>query len=220
MGALNAQSATTTPQITMGFPVIRKALPNASRCRRKRRSPRGHPEDFKPEQPGVNERAELAMTSRLWGAVGGNQARFADQRSGLGAGDAKAGSFEIRPCLLRAILANRADIEPITLGEGLGYAGFDRGAKPGKMVSAVAISAAKAIAESALIMTVPCHGPFGPSFRWMDVYPAQVSGRLRRLAKMVSSGPSFVSSPREGRNITGSPGRRFDPGTGSSADPK
>src|SRR5881394_166299 len=37
------------------------------------------------------------------------------------------------------------------------------GAKPGKMVNAVAMNAAKAIAESALIMTVPCHGPFGPS---------------------------------------------------------
>src|SRR3954453_13241154 len=50
------------------------------------------------------------------------------------------------------------------------------GAKPGKMVNAVAMNAAKAIAESALIMTVPCHGPFGPSFRWMVVYPPQVSG--------------------------------------------
>src|SRR5260370_40535941 len=34
------------------------------------------------------------------------------------------------------------------------------GAKPGRMVSAVATSAATAMAESALIMTVPCHWAF------------------------------------------------------------
>src|SRR5882757_5224098 len=50
--------------------------------------------------------------ARLWGAVGGNQARFADHGlgSGLGAGDAEAGSFKIRPGLLRTILANRANV--------------------------------------------------------------------------------------------------------------
>src|ERR1700716_4159434 len=36
------------------------------------------------------------------------------------------------------------------------------GAKPGRTVSAAATNAAIAIAESALIMTVPCHGPLRP----------------------------------------------------------
>src|SRR5882724_6418301 len=36
------------------------------------------------------------------------------------------------------------------------------GAKPGRTLSAVAISAAIAIAETALIMTVPCPGPLRP----------------------------------------------------------
>ena len=39
------------------------------------------------------------------------------------------------------------------------------GAKPGRTVSAAAINAAMATAERALIMTVPCHWAFGPSFR-------------------------------------------------------
>src|SRR3982750_3023873 len=36
------------------------------------------------------------------------------------------------------------------------------GAKPGKTVSAAAINPAAAIAENALIMTVPCRGPWRP----------------------------------------------------------
>src|SRR5258705_4559200 len=36
------------------------------------------------------------------------------------------------------------------------------GANPGRMVSAAAMNAAMAIAERALIMTVPCHGPLRP----------------------------------------------------------
>ena len=35
----------------------------------------------------------------------------------LGAGDAEAGSFEIRPGLLRAVPADRADVQPVALGE-------------------------------------------------------------------------------------------------------
>src|SRR5438132_1625744 len=40
------------------------------------------------------------------------------------------------------------------------------GAKPGNTVSAAAMNAATAIAEKALIMTVPCHGPLRPVVRW------------------------------------------------------
>src|SRR4051812_44261827 len=76
--------------------------------------------------PVCDETSQITMgfkPVRLWGAVGGNQARFAD-RGGLGAGQAQAGCLKIRPGLLRAVLAYRADVEPVSLGEGLGYAGF------------------------------------------------------------------------------------------------
>src|SRR5476651_1911353 len=41
------------------------------------------------------------------------------------------------------------------------------GAKPGRTVSAAATNAAIAMAESALIMTVPCHWAFWPVVRWL-----------------------------------------------------
>ena len=145
--------------------------------------------------------------SRLWGAVGGNQARFADDGRRVDLAPAtrrqEASKFG-HACCEQSLPTGRISRRS-PLARAWGTLASTVGAKPGKMVNAVAMSAAKAIAESALIMTVPCHGPFGPSFRWMDVYPPQVSGRLRRALKMVSSGPSFVSSPRGGRNIAGSP---------------
>jgi hypothetical protein len=67
----------------------------------------------------------------LWRAVGRDQAGFADGR-GLGPRDAQAGGFEMRPGLLRAIAAYRADVQPITLGEGVRHAGFDLGRKSRK----------------------------------------------------------------------------------------
>src|ERR1700692_3289828 len=67
----------------------------------------------------------------LWGAISGNQTRFADRRR-LGAGNAQAGSFEIRPGLLRAVAAYRTNVEPVTLGEGLGCAGFNLRGEAGK----------------------------------------------------------------------------------------
>src|ERR1700733_633770 len=60
----------------------------------------------------------------LWRAVGGHQAGFPD-RGVLGAGDAQAGSFEIRPGLLRTTRTDRMDIQPVTLGEGVRHAGFN-----------------------------------------------------------------------------------------------
>lgn len=38
----------------------------------------------------------------------------------------------MRPGLLGAIAAYRADVQPITLGEGVWHAGFDLGSKSGK----------------------------------------------------------------------------------------
>src|ERR1700739_248880 len=45
------------------------------------------------------------------------------------------------------------------------------GAKPGKTARAAATNAATVTAERALIMTVPCHWAFGPSFRWLTDTP-------------------------------------------------
>ncbi len=47
-------------------------------------------------------------------------------------GGAQAGGLEIRPGLLRAVAADRADIEPVSLGKRLRHAGFDLGGKTGK----------------------------------------------------------------------------------------
>ena len=106
------------------------SIATAIRC-----SPFAHPESMrpsggiprasKPEQPGSTK-----SVGRLWRAVGGHQTGFADH--GLGAGDAQAGSLEIRPGLLRAVAADGADIEPVALGEGYRHAGFDLRGKAGK----------------------------------------------------------------------------------------
>jgi hypothetical protein len=69
-------------------------------------------------------------TVLLRGAVGGHEAGFPDYR--LGAGGAEAGGLEIRPGLLRAILADGADIQSVALGKGLRNAGFDLGGKAGQ----------------------------------------------------------------------------------------
>src|ERR1700751_4857282 len=58
----------------------------------------------------------------LWRAVRGYQTGLADHA--LGPGGAEAGSFEIGPCLLRAIPADRANVQPVTLGKGVRHAGF------------------------------------------------------------------------------------------------
>ena len=49
-----------------------------------------------------------------------------------GGGGAQARGLEIRPGLLRAITANRMDIEPVALGERLGGGGFDLGGEAGQ----------------------------------------------------------------------------------------
>ena len=38
----------------------------------------------------------------------------------------------MRPGLLRAVTADRADVEPVALGEGVWNAGFDFGSESGK----------------------------------------------------------------------------------------
>src|SRR3954470_13281353 len=63
------------------------------------------------------------------------------------------------------------------------------GAKPGRIVRPVAMSAAMATAESALIMTVPCHGPPTARYfvgwtsnqvRFRDVFSVRENGFVGR----------------------------------------
>src|SRR5215831_4761732 len=63
-------------------------------------------------------------------AVGAHQPRLADRA--LAAGGAQAGRLEIRPRLLGAVAADRANIEPVGFGERLRHAGFDLRCKSGK----------------------------------------------------------------------------------------
>ena len=83
-----------------------------------------------PAWPPVKPNLEF-VSRALWRAVGGDQPGFPDHRC-LGARDAQAGGFEIRPGLLRAVTADRADVEPVALGQGLRNAGFDLRSKTGK----------------------------------------------------------------------------------------
>ena len=87
-------------------------------------------------RPGPSLRSEsdyLSRFARLFAlrrAVGCDQARLPNH--GLGTRDVQAGSFEMRPGLLRAIAACRADVQPIALGKRLRHAGFDLWSKSGQ----------------------------------------------------------------------------------------
>src|SRR3954452_20308389 len=66
------------------------------------------------------------------------------------------------------------------LAKAVGTLASTAGAKPGRMVSAAATNAAIAIAERALIMTVPIRGALAaPPFSLTTSYPPTVSGRFR-----------------------------------------
>jgi len=83
-----------------------------------------------PRLASIHENDQLAWWRALWRAVGGDEASFPDRD--LGAGDAQAGGFEIRPGLLRTAGADGVDVQPIALGEGLRHAGFDPRGETGK----------------------------------------------------------------------------------------
>src|SRR4030081_111337 len=141
-----------------------------------------------------NLASELVRTSRLWGAVGGNQARFANHRrgGGLGAGDAEARSLEIRPGLRRAILANRADVEPVTLGEGLRYAGFDGRGKAGQNGQCSRDECCKSDCGKCVDHDGPLSWAIRPVVS-LDGYVPTPSFRVSSPdRKMVSSRPVFV----------------------------
>src|SRR5664279_6187547 len=94
------------------------------------------------------------------------------------------------------------------------------GAKPGRTVSAAATNAAIAMAESALIMTVPCHWAFWPVVSLVNGYPAAVSGCLRQGPKWFLPAGDLFRRRRQPRNNAGSPRRRPDRASGSSPDRK
>src|SRR4051812_36810750 len=74
------------------------------------------------------------------------------------------------------------------------------GANPGRTVSAAAMNAATATAESALIMTVPCHWAVRPRRLVNGLVTKPGFRTSSRKRKMVSLHPGFVSSPAPGRN--------------------
>ena len=76
------------------------------------------------------ERVTASPEPALWRAVGGDQTCLPNR--GLGTSDPQTGGFEMRPRLLRAVRADRADVEAIALGEGVRHAGLNLGSKSGK----------------------------------------------------------------------------------------
>src|SRR5262249_51784007 len=62
--------------------------------------------------------------------IGGHEPRLADFLPG--GGGAQAGGLEVRPGLLGAIAADRADIEPVALGQRLRDTGFNLWGKTGQ----------------------------------------------------------------------------------------
>ena len=74
---------------------------------------------------------DLVLLPRaLWRAVGGDQPGFPDH--GLGAGNAQAGSFEIRPGLLRAVGPTGRMSSRSPLARAYGHAGFNLRGKAGQ----------------------------------------------------------------------------------------
>src|ERR1700676_5365203 len=126
----------------------------------------------------------------LWSAVGGDQPGFAD-RHGLGAGDAQAGSFKIRPGLLRAVRAGGVDVEPVRLGEGLRGGGFDLGGKAGKNGEGGSDKRSNSDGRKSLDHDGPLS--FGPSRPVSLRYLIQSArfGMSSRIWKTVSSSRSF-----------------------------
>src|SRR5216684_3330588 len=89
------------------------------------------------------------------------------------------------------------------------------GANPGRTVRAAAIHAAMAIAERALIMTVPCHGPLWPV---VSLVNGVRSARFRISSPNADNGffpPEFCVVAHAGRNTAGLHRRRVDPTSSS-----
>src|ERR1700730_12824257 len=77
-----------------------------------------------------SKRFDFKPAAALWRAVGCDKAGVPGPR--LGARDAQAGSFKMRPRLPGAIAAYGADVQPVALGQRVGHAGFDLGSKSGQ----------------------------------------------------------------------------------------
>lgn len=77
-----------------------------------------------------SEVCDAELTDSLPGTVRRDEA--SDVNISLGAGAAEAGGLEVRPGLLRAIAADRLDIEPVGFGQRLRHTGFDCRRKAGQ----------------------------------------------------------------------------------------
>jgi len=144
---------------------------------------------------------QTACPPPLWRTVGGDQTSLA--HGCLAVRLAQAGRLEIGPGLLRAIATDSADVEAVCLCERLGVDASTLGVKPGRTVSAPATRAAMAIAENALIMTVPLKRPFRPVVFVAALVTMTGFAIPSRKEKMVSFPDRVVSSALSGRNKTG-----------------
>jgi hypothetical protein len=154
----------------------------------------------------------------LWRTVGGDQTGFPDHRLGLGSGNAQAGSFEIRPGLLRAARTYAVDIQPVTLGEGMWHAGFDLRGKTGKNGEGGGDKRSNHDCCKSLDHDGPLSlGLFGPSFGWLT----DTQRRFQNVFARCKNGfvaPEFCFVAHSGRNKAGLHRRRAGPLTGSVAD--
>jgi hypothetical protein len=147
-------------------------------------------------------------------AVRGYQPGFPDA-GGFGAGNAQAGGFEIRPGLLRAIAANRVNVEPVGLGESLRHAGFDLWGKSGQNGEGGGDEGSDSHGGKSFDHDGPLSlGRFGPSFRWHlsnhppfpDVFVGVVNGFVA---------PEFCFVTARAMKHATCPDRRADPASGS-----
>src|SRR5271168_955695 len=133
-------------------------------------------------------------------AIGGHQPGFPN-RGSLDAGRAQAGRLEIGPGLLRAVAANRANVEPVGLGEGLRHAGLDRGRKSRKNGKGSGGKGSNRDSGKSFDHDGPWSWAVSARGFVNGLIPTGRFGMSSLEPKMVSSRPSFVSSTRRERNI-------------------
>ena len=177
--------------------------------------------------PRTSNQSNLASATKtrsrsalLRRAVGGNQARFLDRSTWSRRTRRQEASKFGQACCEQSLPTVRISSRS-PLASACGTLASTWGAKPGNTVSAAAMNAATAIAEKALIMTVPCHGPWRPRrfVGWtcsQRKFPAVFA---RSENGFVRAEFCFVVHWRT-KHCRSAQGRRADPGTGSLADPK
>ena len=196
----------------------RKALPRRCRAPESMRSSGGIPRTSNQSNLAANNKRK-GRSAPLRRTVGGNQARFTHDDLEPAARRQEASKFGQACCEQSLPTVRISRRSP--LASACGTLASTWGAKPGNTVSAAAMNPAAAIAEKALIMTVPCHGPWRPrrfvgwtcsQRKFPAVFAKSENGFVGSEFCFVVHWPTKHCRPAQGR--------RPDPGTGSLADPK